>query len=112
MSQGDQTAAKDRLSIIESIDLLDITMEVDSLIDALLGAHALPIQAKQDAAHVATASVHHMDYLLTWNCKHIANAQKRSVIENVCQEQGYRSPIICTPEELLGEYNDVERSDS
>ena len=63
----------------------------------------LPKKAAEDALHIAIAAIHRMDYLITWNCKHIANAQMRSVIENVISQCGYQPPIICTPEELLGE---------
>lgn len=56
-----------------------------------------------DALHIAIATVHKITYLLTWNCKHIANAQMRPIIEEVIQKNGYQSPIFCTPEELIGE---------
>ena len=63
---------------------------------------ALPAQAAQDALHLAVACVHGMQYLLTWNCTHLANARLRSRIERVCRDAGYVPPIICTPEELEG----------
>ena len=62
----------------------------------------LPPTAARDAVHVAVASVHRVDYLLTWNCKHLANAQIMRRIESVCQRRGHRKPVICTPEELMG----------
>lgn len=63
----------------------------------------LPKKAVVDALHIAVATVHGMDYLLTWNCKHIANAEMQSKIAAVCRWSGFEPPVICTPEELLGE---------
>jgi hypothetical protein len=68
----------------------------------LVSGQALPAQAAQDALHIAVACVHGMEYLLTWNCAHLANAQLRSRIEHICRDAGYVPPIICTPEELEG----------
>ena len=68
----------------------------------LLGA-ALPQKAKADALHIAVATVHGMDYLLTWNCAHIANAIMRPRIELICRTSGYEPPVICTPPELVEE---------
>ncbi|MEM6406105.1 MAG: hypothetical protein AAF669_05905 [Pseudomonadota bacterium] len=62
---------------------------------------AFPKKAEVGALHVAIAAVHQIDYLLTWNCTHIANAVMRPRIENICQEQGLSSPVICTPFELM-----------
>jgi hypothetical protein len=64
-------------------------------------AHAMPEKAAVDALHVAIAVVNGMDYVLTWNCTHIANAAIRDKIERTCREAGYEPPIICTPEELM-----------
>ena len=63
----------------------------------------IPEKAKEDALHIATAAFHGMDYLLTWNYRHIANAEMRNKIVDVIQSQGYECPVICTPEELMGE---------
>jgi len=67
-----------------------------------MAAGILPPHAFPDAAHVAVSAVHAVDYLLTWNCKHLANAQIARRIAVVCEKQGQRMPIICTPEELMG----------
>jgi hypothetical protein len=61
---------------------------------------ALPAKAADDAAHIAIAAVRGMNYLLTWNCRHIANAVMRPKLEGLCLAEGYRCPIICTPPEL------------
>ena len=63
----------------------------------------LPPHAFPDAAHVAVSALHGVDYLLTWNCKHLANAQIARRIAVVCEKLGFRMPIICTPDELIGE---------
>ena len=76
--------------------------QVNELTQAILSVGLLPKKAYPDAAHVAVATVHKIDYLLTWNCKHLANAQIMRKIGSVCQRLGHRMPIICTPEELMG----------
>ncbi|MSR79671.1 MAG: hypothetical protein EXS11_02970 [Gemmataceae bacterium] len=82
---------------------LDPGEQVHTLADALMKRVPLPPKAAADALHIALATIHGMDYLLTWNCAHIANAALRSSIEAVCQENGYEPPVICTPGELLKE---------
>lgn len=101
-SAGDPTEAQKRLAVISGLAVLDLTPGAESLTQAILGSGALPASAGRDAAHVAVAAVHAVDYLLTWNCKHLANAQIMRKIESVCLALGYRMPIICTPEELMG----------
>jgi len=100
---GDARAAADRLAAMTGIPLLEQTAEAATLAEALLRDVPLPEKAAADALHVATAAVHGMDYLLTWNCTHIANVMFRPQIEAVCREAGYEPPLICTPEELSGE---------
>jgi hypothetical protein len=80
--------------------LLEINEEVIQLAENLVQSHAVPKKAAQDALHIAIACVNGMDYLLTWNCKHIANAKMRSKIDKVCRDAGYVPTTICTPEEL------------
>ena len=67
----------------------------------LISHGSLPAKAEIDAFHVAVASTHGMEFLLTWNCKHIANAIMRQKIEQVCRDSSFEPPIICTPTELL-----------
>ena len=62
----------------------------------------IPEKATDDALHIAIATVHGMDYLLTWNCKHIANAEMQTAVNRICRSAGYEPPVICTPEELSG----------
>lgn len=91
-----------RLAIIGGLAALEITQDAESLTEAIMAAGILPPHAVRDAVHVAVASVHAIDYLLTWNCKHLANAQIARRIAVVCEELGHRMPVICTPEELMG----------
>jgi hypothetical protein len=100
-AQGDKEAAGRRLRHIEGIHLLGLSEASLALAERLLADAAVPAEAEEDALHIAIAAVHGMDYLLTWNFRHIANAAVRSRIEATCFESGYDAPIICTPEELL-----------
>ncbi|MBI4847610.1 MAG: type II toxin-antitoxin system VapC family toxin [Nitrospirae bacterium] len=98
---GDKNAAQKRLDILGPIPLLELNEKVISLARILID-EALPPKAVEDALHIAVAAIHGMDYLLTWNCKHIANAEKEYAIAAVCRSNNYEPPIICTPEELMG----------
>jgi len=99
---GDPEAAKERLESLEGMGLLELSEGAYALAAALVARGALPAEAPEDALHIAVATVHGMDYLVTWNCAHIANAQLRCAVEEVCRSLGYEPPIICTPEELMG----------
>ena len=76
---------------------------MDELAEAFLSAGALPAKAKADAVHLAVATSHRVDYLLTWNCKHLANAEILSRLRPVAEQRGYRMPVVCTPLQLMGE---------
>ena len=101
-SIGDAAEVQKRLAIIGSLPALDVTEAAESLTRAIMAAGILPPHSFPDAAHVAVSAVHGVDYLLTWNCKHLANAQIARRMRVVCEKQGYTMPIICTPEELMG----------
>jgi hypothetical protein len=100
---GDPAAAQRRLEILDGITTLDATDEVRALGYALIAEGPIPPQAEIDALHIAIAAVNGMEYLLTWNCTHIANAVMRPRIEAVCRRYGYEPPVICTPLELMEE---------
>ncbi|NET62395.1 MAG: type II toxin-antitoxin system VapC family toxin [Symploca sp. SIO2E6] len=102
-SQGDAKIASQRLKIVRSLALLDLNQSVLDLAEQFLGRSNLPAKADVDAIHIAAATVHGMDYLLTWNCKHIANAQIQKKLAQVSFDLGYELPILCTPYELLGD---------
>ncbi|MCP9493119.1 MAG: type II toxin-antitoxin system VapC family toxin [Pyrinomonadaceae bacterium MAG19_C2-C3] len=101
-SKGDATQAQERLVAIDGFPLLDFNDEAKTLV-AELTDKILPLKAEIDAAHIAIAIVHQVDYLLTWNMKHIANAIVCKRIEKFCREVGYEFPTICTPDAMLGE---------
>lgn len=107
-SNYDEEAAGHRLEKLAPLQLLDITEEVSDLAERLIRDGPLPTKAAVDTVHIATATVHGMDYLLTWNCSHIANALMRSKIEGVIRSSGHVPPILflCTPEELKQEQRD------
>ncbi len=100
---GDAQAAADRIAALAGIPLLEQGVDVKELAEALLRGVPLPAKAAADAVHIATAAVHGIQYLLTWNCTHIANVALRPQIEAVCRAAGFDPPLICTPEELLTE---------
>jgi len=100
VSSGDEEAAKERMALIKGVPLLAVTNAAGDLASILVRVGAVPGKAAEDALHIAVAAVHGMDFLLTWNCKHIANATMRQAIERACRESGYDPPVICTPEEL------------
>lgn len=97
---GDPEMAAKRMAAIEDLSLLEINEDVTHLADGLVESRAVPKNAALDALHISVACVGGVDYLLTWNCKHIANAKMRNAIEKTCLSAGYATPIICTPEEL------------
>ena len=99
---GDPAAARRRLGQLAGIPLLEVTDEAEALARDLIENGPLAAQAVGDALHIAVATVHGVDYLLTWNCRHIANAQMREAVASVCTKRGYEPPVICTPEELMG----------
>lgn len=100
-SSGDSAAAVRRLEAIDGIPEIELTETAANFAEALVKAGPLPKKAALDALHIAVAVSGGMDYLLTWNFKHLANATIRNQIEQMCRSRGYEPPIICTPEELL-----------
>src|SRR5436190_14044142 len=101
-SLGDPAEIQKRLAIIADLPALKFTEDAEALTKAIVAAGMLPPHAFPDAAHVAVSAVHAIDYLLTWNCKHLANAQIARRIAVVCEKLRHKMPIICTPEELMG----------
>ena len=99
--RGDTAAAARRLEALAGIPVLSVSRGVTTLANTLIRTGTLPPKARLDAVHVATAAVNGMDYLTTWNLRHLANAAIRGKIEEVCRKAGIQPPIICTPEELM-----------
>ncbi|MEA5508959.1 type II toxin-antitoxin system VapC family toxin [Crocosphaera sp. UHCC 0190] len=103
-AQGDRIIAAQRLDLLKSLRLLELTEEVFELSQGFLSQSNLPPKAANDALHMALATVYNLDYLLTWNCKHMANAQIQRKLAQISSDLGYLLPVICTPYELIG-YN-------
>jgi predicted nucleic acid-binding protein len=100
---GDIIAAKRRLEFLDGLPLLETTEDAIELGEALITEKAIPQKAVTDALHIAIATVHEMNILLTWNCKHLANAEILEEVTRVLRSREYNSPVICTPDELMGE---------
>jgi predicted nucleic acid-binding protein len=100
---GDSDAANRRLQLLQNLPLLDLTETVNFAASAIMSSGLLPEKATRDAIHIAVASVHQIDILLTWNCQHIANAAIMKELGEIVTRCGCQIPILCTPEELLGD---------
>ena len=98
---GDPDAATERLDVLDPLTLLETTEDALVLSRQLIDSGAVPREAPEDALHIAIAVTNGIEYLLTWNYRHIANATMRAQIEDLCRRAGYEPPIICTPEELM-----------
>lgn len=100
-ARSDLKAAEQRLEVLTGIPILDVTEDAKALAKDLMKSGPLPKKAAVDALHIGVAAVHGMDFLLTWNCTHIANAATRGEIEAVCRKSELSPPTICTPLELM-----------
>jgi hypothetical protein len=99
--KGDPALANERLRFLAEATLLDVTPSATDLALELLRSTGIPARADVDALHVAVAAVHGMDYLVSWNCKHIVNANILPRVYSVCRASGLEPPLICTPQELM-----------
>lgn len=108
---GDKDAADRRIAIVRGVALLGVSPGVIDLAKSILKSAGLPQQAGADALHIAIAAFHGMDYLLTWNSKHIANAEYRHRVEHTCRRAGFEPPVLCTPDELMGGDPNEEQHD-
>ena len=98
---GDPEAAQRRVSLARDIPIVRLNADVEALASRLVRVGAVPATSIEDVTHIAAATVHGAEYLITWNCRHIPNATVRNLIEKTCWESGYVACIICTPEELM-----------
>ena len=105
-AKGDADAAKRRLEALSSLPELELTVETSVLAQKLVEAKAVPAKFKEDALHIAIAAVSGMDYLVSWNFRHITNAQMIPKIKKVCSDNGYVCAEICTPQMLQEEVQD------
>ncbi len=100
-SIGDPEEIRKRLDIVNKLNALEVVSEAEKLAGHIIASGIIPKKAMNDAAHIAVAAIHEIDYMLTWNCKHLANAHILKKVRAVCLENGYQAPDVCTPEELL-----------
>ena len=105
-SNGDPAAAADRLKLLDGLPLVSLGTDVDALANLILANHLMPQKAGADAVHVAAAAIAGVNYLLTQNCKHIANAHELPRVYRLLEAQGYDQLLICTPTEFLAGEDD------
>ena len=105
-SDGDPDAANERLDLIKGIELVEPSDEVGVLAELLVVRLAVPASEARDALHIAIAAVNRIQFIVTWNFKHILNPHMQTKIANTCREGGFDSPVICTPQQLLETEND------
>jgi predicted nucleic acid-binding protein len=103
IARGNTEIATKRLEIVRDFPLLEVSEAVQNLAAQFLAKSSLPPKAADDALHIAAATIYGLDYLLTWNCKHIANAQIQKKLAQISLDAGYELPTLCTPYELMGE---------
>ena len=99
-ARGDAEAAGRRMEILRGLKTAIFDQRAVVLAEALMADTAVPSNSYDDALHIATAAINRMDFLVTWNCRHIANAETRPIIRKTCERLGYVCPEICTPDEL------------
>lgn len=109
-SRGDTSAARDRLALLDDIPILLPDDEVERVADEIISRSLMPEKARLDALHVASAAVGGVEYLLTQNCRHIANAHMLPRVYDLLDELGLPRLLVCTPAEFLGDAEDGDRS--
>jgi hypothetical protein len=102
IGSGEAAMASQRIELMAEITLLDLTDEANALTKQILGSGLLPATADRDAAHIALATVHEMDMLLSWNCRHIANVAIQARLRKLADASGFTLPVLCTLDELMG----------
>lgn len=105
IAKGDSEKAQERLDLVSELPILAVTDDVADLAEKLVDSGIVPKKASSDAIHIAVASVHAVEFLVTWNFRHIANPFLRERIRDLVNGKGFRMPTMCSPEELL-EYNE------
>lgn len=103
ISEGEAFMAQQRLEVMRDIKLLRLTDDTETLTRRILDSGLLPLDADRDAAHIALATIYEMDILLSWNCRHIANASIQARLRRLAEQMGFALPVLCTPDELTGE---------
>ena len=108
IAAGDSGLAAERLLAVDGIPVLPPAAEIPQIASAIMATAILPPRAQVDALHIAAVAHHRINYLLTWNCSHIANAKILPRIYSVLHDMQLPLPVICTPEELLGDDSSTE----
>ena len=103
-ARGDSDAARDRLAVLSECQVLGVTTTAEALAGRILSTGLIPPRAASDAVHIGYAAAHGMDFLLTWNCRHILNAIIERRLVGVCAAMGLTLPVLCTPPELMADY--------
>ncbi|MBF0502585.1 MAG: type II toxin-antitoxin system VapC family toxin [Candidatus Riflebacteria bacterium] len=98
---GDERTAQRRIDLIKGVRLLAVTLESYKLAEVLVKKGPLPKKADVDALHISLAAIHGIEYLLSWNCKHIANVFIQKDLAKIIRAHGYECPVLCTPESML-----------
>ena len=109
-ASGDSKFATRRLSLLVEAALLAATATSEAFTQDIIDSRILPPFAEVDAAHIAVATAHKMDILLTWNCRHIANAANQHALRRLADARQLRLPVICTPEQLMEETNESSQT--
>ena len=102
-SQGDKEKAESRIKAIEGFTVIDISIQAEDLADLLLEKNGIPKEFPEDALHIAIAAVEKVDFIATWNFKHINNPFTKNKIKQIIEDAGFSCPVLASPEELLGE---------
>jgi predicted nucleic acid-binding protein len=111
LERGDYPVKDDALELVEDVDLLPITLEVGEIVQVYIEHRVMPNDPVGDALHLALASYYKCDFLLTWNCRHLANANKFDHIRRINTLLGLFVPSLVTPLELLGEHDDEDSAE-
>ena len=112
MSMGDPEAASKRIESVNEFAELKLSEDVERMADVYMREFEIPKKAFRDTLHLAFSSVHNIDYLVTWNCAHLANVHVIKKVRRINTEFDMPIPIICTPEEFEGGNDNVERPNS
>jgi hypothetical protein len=102
--RGDPEAAAQRLAALANCAILPLTDAAERLTEQIISGRVIPAKALRDAIHIGVATSHGVEYLLTWNCRHIANATIQQRLREICHDAGFELPVICTPPSLLGTF--------
>jgi predicted nucleic acid-binding protein len=103
LERGNHPMKADKLSVVAELNLLEINHDIREIAKVYISNYLMPAEIIGDALHVAIASYHKMDYLLTWNCNHLANANKKKHLRRINERLHLNTPEIITPLELMGE---------